>query len=71
MRRGALARSGRCGSALAYQHAQRADELDLATATLAEPARLAPQAHLWAEDAPAWEATAHALPRFARWRTRR
>jgi len=52
-----------CGSPLTYRHRDRADSIDVTVATLDDPNALAPQYHVWTEDALRWEPTCAGLPR--------
>jgi hypothetical protein len=57
---------GHCGTALSYAHDARADEIDIALATLDEPARFEPGYHIWIEDKLPWMRIADGLPQFQR-----
>jgi hypothetical protein len=54
-----------CGTSLTYHHESRAAEIDVALATLDEPERLAPRAHLWVADKLPWVTIGDGLPQFA------
>lgn len=54
---------GRCGTPLTYRHEARSAEIDVTLATLDEPARIAPQMHVWVADRLPWVAIGDALPR--------
>jgi hypothetical protein len=56
----------RCGTSLTYQHADAADEIELTTATLDAPERLAPQREIWHAHRVPWAASDQTIPRFAR-----
>lgn len=56
---------GRCGSTLTYRHDARPAEIDVAIATLDEPAAFAPQVHVWVGDKLSWESISDGLPQFA------
>ena len=51
-----------CGSALTYRNEARADEIDVTLATLDEPARLAPQMHVWVAEKLPWLVIGDGLP---------
>ena len=53
-----------CGTGITYRHADRPQELDVALATLYEPQRLAPQAHVWVADKVPWLQLNDGLPQF-------
>ncbi len=53
-----------CGTTMTYQHADRADEIDVALATLEDPSDLAPKRHIWIQDKPAWVQIDDGLPQF-------
>jgi hypothetical protein len=55
---------GRCGTPLTYQHASRADTIDVTTVTLDAADRFAPTKEIWIEDKLAWERTNEALPQY-------
>ena len=54
----------RCGSSLTYRHDARPGETDVTLATLDEPARLAPQMHVWVGDKLPWESISDGLPQL-------
>jgi len=54
-----------CGSSLTYRHAERPAEIDLTLATLDEPARLVPAAHVWVGDKLSWVKINDGLPQYA------
>jgi hypothetical protein len=58
-----------CGTSLTYRHRERAAETDVTLATLDDPERLAPKAHIWVQDRLSWEVPGDSLPRFATFRT--
>jgi hypothetical protein len=60
---------GHCGSAVSYEHAQRAGEIDITLATLDDPARFEPECHIWVEDMLPWMRIEDGRPRFQRVRT--
>ena len=53
-----------CGTSLTYNHDARGDEIDIALATLDEPARLVPQVHVWVGDKLPWLAISDGRPQF-------
>jgi hypothetical protein len=55
---------GRCGSSLTYRHEARPAEIDVTLATLDEPARFAPQIHVWVGDRLPWDLIGDGLPQF-------
>jgi hypothetical protein len=57
----------RCGSALTYTHAERADQIDVTLATLDDAKGLSPQCHVWVSDKRPWVTLADDLPRFSQW----
>ena len=67
---GAAMRSfcGRCGTGLFYRNAQFLPGIvDIQSATLEEPERLPPSAHIQVAERLDWMATAHELPAFERY----
>jgi len=58
-----------CGTTLTYVHHARPDEIDVALATLDDPAVLAPEAHIWLSEKLPWLVPGDALPRYAAWRS--
>jgi hypothetical protein len=52
----------RCGTQLTYRHQRWAGEIDVTGASLDEPGRVAPAAHIWMQDAAAWDRPADTLP---------
>lgn len=60
---------GHCGTALSYAHEQRAGEIDIALATLDDPARYEPECHIWVEDRLPWMRIEDGRPQFQRYRT--
>ena len=55
----------RCGCSLTYRNDSRPDEIDVALATLDEPALLPPAAHLWVADKLPWVTINDGLPQYA------
>jgi hypothetical protein len=53
-----------CGTSLTYLNQTRAADIDLTLASLDEPQRLAPTAHLWVQDKLPWLAIADGLPQY-------
>jgi hypothetical protein len=53
-----------CGTGITYRNEARPQDIDVALATLDEPARLAPQAHVWVAEKLPWVQIADDLPRF-------
>lgn len=58
-----------CGTSLTYRHKSRALQIDVTSASLDDPERLAPKAHIWMQDRLSWEIPGDSLPRFATVRT--
>ena len=54
-----------CGTCISYGHDARPAEIDVTLASLDEPARLAPQMHVWVGDKLPWVVIADDLPQFA------
>src|ERR1700739_1764539 len=52
----------RCGTQLTYRHQRWADQVDITVGSLDEPGRVAPAAHIWMEDAAAWDRPGAGLP---------
>lgn len=59
---------GACGTLLTIAVDFQPDTIDIAAATLDDPARVTPGFHLFCEDAIDWAPIADELPRFARFR---
>jgi hypothetical protein len=55
-----------CGTTLAYSHDDHPEEVDVAAATLDEPARVRPDDHLWIGEKLPWIVIGDALPRLER-----
>jgi len=55
---------GRCGTPLSYRAAKRPGEVDLTLCTLDDPGLAAPVDHIWMQDAPGWDGSPQALPRY-------
>jgi len=55
---------GSCGTPLTYVHEQRAEDVDITTASLDRPGDFPPLAHLWMEDALSWVHFDDELPTF-------
>lgn len=53
-----------CGTGITYRHTDRPQDLDVALATLDEPQRLAPEAHVWVADKVPWLQISDDLPQF-------
>ncbi len=53
-----------CGSSLTYQTEARAHDIDLALASLDDPAALAPTVHMWVMDKLPWVSIEDGLPRY-------
>jgi hypothetical protein len=53
-----------CGTGITYRHTHRPQEVDVALATLDEPQRLAPAAHVWVADKVPWLPITDGLPQF-------
>jgi hypothetical protein len=54
---------GACGTPLVFRGAAASDTIDVTIASLANPAAVAPEYHIWRESRIAWFETADALPR--------
>jgi len=57
---------GACGTSLTYRLETRPAEIDVTLASLDEPARFAPQMHVWVSDKLPWVRISDDLPQFAR-----
>jgi hypothetical protein len=57
-----------CGTALTYAHRSRAGEIDLAVATLDDPAALPPECHIWVSHRLPWVVLGDGLPCYPAWR---
>ena len=55
-----------CGTCLTYRREGRDAEIDVTLASLDQPARLAPQMHVWVEDKLPWVLIADRLPQYPR-----
>jgi len=53
-----------CGSSLTYANELRAHEIDVTLASLDDPARVAPIAHIWIADKLPWVSIDDGLPRY-------
>jgi len=53
---------GRCGAQITYAHEQRADEIDITTASLDDPNAAAPLEHIWVGSRLAWMSGLDTLP---------
>ncbi|MBS0579077.1 MAG: GFA family protein [Proteobacteria bacterium] len=53
-----------CGTSLTYQSEARAADVDIAVASLDEPAALAPRMHLWVQDKLPWLPISDGLPQY-------
>jgi hypothetical protein len=54
-----------CGSSLTYRNTLRPDEIDITVATLDEPLRVQPTAHIWVQDKLPWVHIDDGLPQYA------
>ena len=54
----------RCGTQLAFEHAELPDEIDITTCSLDDPEALPPKDHTWMRSGLAWVRLADNLPRF-------
>lgn len=54
----------RCGTQLAFRRQQDARRVDITTASLDDPSRVAPEYHIWRMSRIAWFETHDSLPRF-------
>ena len=57
---------GTCGTPLTYQHASRADTIDVTTVTLSNPEDFAPTKEIWVEHRLPWESLNVAMEHYAR-----
>lgn len=57
-----------CGTGLMFRSETTPDEIDIATATLDDPAAFAPELHLWTSQALPWTLAEDGLPRCRRGR---
>lgn len=55
-----------CGTSLTYSHALRSEEIDITLASLDEPMRVVPQAHIWVQDKLPWITITDSLPQHRR-----
>jgi hypothetical protein len=55
---------GACGTALTYEHAARAAEVDVTTRTLDDPDLFPPAYHSWMAHAARWDRPGDGLPQF-------
>lgn len=55
---------GECGTSLTYRHSDDPDTIDIAIATLDDAAAIAPDEHLWMQEALPWDRPADRLPKF-------
>jgi hypothetical protein len=53
-----------CGTPLTYRHRDSPASIDVTVATLDDPNSVAPEYHVWMEDAVRWERGCDALPRY-------
>ena len=58
-----------CGTSLTYAHEARSAEIDVALATLDDPATLEPGFHVWVSHKPPWVRLDDDLPQHPEWRT--
>jgi hypothetical protein len=54
----------RCGTPLTYRHEAHAADIDVALATLDEPARIAPRMHVWVSEKLPWVVIGDDLPQY-------
>jgi hypothetical protein len=54
----------RCGTSMTYEHVSRPGEVDVALASLGDPADLRPTAHIWVEDKVPWLKIDDGLPQY-------
>lgn len=59
----------RCGSALTYRHRERPQEIDVALASLDDPAALVPEYHIWVSERLPWVVPGDGLPQYPKWRS--
>lgn len=55
---------GSCGASVTFTQTRRPGEIDFTLATLDDPGRLAPQAHIWLRDKLPWVQIGDDLPRY-------
>ena len=53
-----------CGTSLTYCHDKRANEIDVALATLDDPSVLVPEVHIWVRDKLPWVIITDGRPQF-------
>jgi hypothetical protein len=58
-----------CGASVTYAHEDRPNELDVALATLDDPASIAPEYHIWVSHKLTWIVIGDHLPQYPEWRT--
>ena len=61
---------GSCGTALTYAHRGRANELDIALATLDDASSIPPEFHIWVSHKLPWVVLSDGLPQHPEWRER-
>jgi len=59
---------GTCGTSLTYMRDDRAEEIDIALATLDAPEAVAPEYHIWMADALPWDRPGDGLPQYRGWK---
>lgn len=57
-----------CGTSLSYAHDDRAEEIDVALATLDDTAAIAPEYHVWVSEKLPWVTPGDGLPQFLGWK---
>jgi hypothetical protein len=53
-----------CGTSLTYQRASRSSDMDFTLATLEDPSRYAPEAHIWVQNKLSWVQINDGLPQY-------
>ena len=53
-----------CGTALTYEHVDRAGQIDITLASLDDPSDIRLRSHIWVDDKPDWVVLHDGLPQF-------
>lgn len=56
-----------CGTALTYEHEDRAGQVDVTLTSFDDPSEFSPSAHIWVEDKLPWVTIDDDLPQYAQW----
>lgn len=54
----------RCGTTLTYLHKDSGGTIDVTLSTLDNPGVIAPDEHIWMDDAPVWDRPEDSLPKY-------